>query len=362
MAHPKFSIGIDLGTSNSVLAFSPLSGEGGSEVLAIPQWDTPSTVTESGTLPSFLYLPEEAIAAQIRGRGPGSGAWVVGRLAQRKASERPGRVAQSAKSWLCHHAADRSAPFLPWGSDALVQQEKISPIDASALILAHLRAAWNARFAGQGPDFAFDAQDITITVPASFDAAAQRLTLAAAQQAGFPDHVRLLEEPQAAFYWWLEQQAGHNDPWRALPNPQTAARHILVIDIGGGTSDFSLFELSRHEGSRDPGIKRVAKRGDPFRKAIEPLPVRDEHARLHLRQQRAHRVSSVAKSLSATSASLPVCARMSGDFLRSCTRPVRPGADRDALTDAGRCLAGYPPAALSARLGHRGSCGDRWRG
>ncbi len=258
MAHPKFSIGIDLGTSNSVLAFSPLSGEGGSEVLAIPQWDTPSTVTESGTLPSFLYLPEEAIAAQIRGRGPGSGAWVVGRLAQRKASERPGRVAQSAKSWLCHHAADRSAPFLPWGSDALVQQEKISPIDASALILAHLRAAWNARFAGQGPDFAFDAQDITITVPASFDAAAQRLTLAAAQQAGFPDHVRLLEEPQAAFYWWLEQQAGHNDPWRALPNPQTAARHILVIDIGGGTSDFSLFELSRHEGSRDPGIKRVA--------------------------------------------------------------------------------------------------------
>jgi molecular chaperone DnaK (HSP70) len=258
MVQPKFSIGIDLGTSNSVLAFSPLSGDGGSDVLAIPQWDTPSTVTESATVPSFLYLPEEAIAAQIRGRGPGSGDWVVGSLAQRKASETPGRVAQSAKSWLCHHAADRSAPFLPWGSDVLAQQDKISPVDASALTLAHLRAAWNARFAGQGSDFEFDAQDITITVPASFDAAAQRLTLAAAQQAGFPDHVRLLEEPQAAFYWWLEQQAGRNDPWRALPDPQTAARHVLVIDVGGGTSDFSLFELSRHEGSRDPGIKRVA--------------------------------------------------------------------------------------------------------
>ena len=258
MAQPKFSIGIDLGTSNSVLAFSPLSGEGGSEVLAIPQWDTSSTVTESTTVPSFLYLPDEAIAAQIRGHGPGSGAWVVGRLAQRKASDTPGRVAQSAKSWLCHHAADRSAPFLPWGSDALAQQDKISPVDASALILAHLRAAWNARFAGQGSDFAFDAQDITITVPASFDAAAQRLTLAAAQQAGFPDHVCLLEEPQAAFYWWLEHQAGRSDPWSALPNPQTAARHVLVIDVGGGTSDFSLFELSRHGGSRDPGIKRVA--------------------------------------------------------------------------------------------------------
>jgi molecular chaperone DnaK (HSP70) len=258
MAQPKFSIGIDLGTSNSVLAFSPLSGDGGSDVLAIPQWDTPSTVTESATVPSFLYLPEEAIAAQIRGRGPGSGDWVVGSLAQRKASETPGRVAKSAKSWLCHHAADRSAPFLPWGSDALAQQDKISPVDASALILAHLRAAWNARFAGQGPGFAFDAQDITITVPASFDAAAQRLTLAAAQQAGFPDHVRLLEEPQAAFYRWLEEQAGRTDPWCALPNPQPGVRHVLVIDIGGGTSDFSLFELRENEGSRDPGITRVA--------------------------------------------------------------------------------------------------------
>ena len=258
MAQRKFSIGIDLGTSNSVLAFASLSGDGGSEVLAIPQWDTPSTVTDSATVPSFLYLPEEAIAAQIRGHGPGSGDWVVGRLAQRKASETPGRVAKSAKSWLCHHAADRSAPFLPWGSDALAQQDKISPVAASALVLAHLRAAWNVRFARQGPDFEFDAQEITITVPASFDAAAQRLTLEAAQQAGFPDHVRLLEEPQAAFYWWLEQQTGRGDPWSALPDWQAAARHVLVIDVGGGTSDFSLFELTRHEGSRDPAIKRIA--------------------------------------------------------------------------------------------------------
>ena len=100
--------------------------------------------------------------------------------------------------------------------------------------------------------------DITITVPASFDAAAQRLTLAAARASRLPDHVRLLEEPQAAFYWWLEQQAGRRDPWRALPNPQTAARHVLVIDVGGGTSDFSLFELRQNEGSRDPGITQVA--------------------------------------------------------------------------------------------------------
>ena len=258
MAQRKFSIGIDLGTSNSVLAFSPFSGEGSTEVLAIPQWDTPSTVTESSMLPSFLYLPEEAIAAQIRGHGPGVGDWVVGRLAQSKASETPGRVVKSAKSWLCQHAADRSAPFLPWGSDALAQQDKISPVAASAYILAHFRAAWNAGFSRRGPDFAFDAQDITITVPASFDAAAQRLTLAAAEQAGFPDHVRLLEEPQAAFYSWLEQQTDRGDPWGALPNLQTATGHVLVIDVGGGTSDFSLFELVRHEDVRDPAIKRIA--------------------------------------------------------------------------------------------------------
>ncbi|MEZ5889593.1 MAG: Hsp70 family protein [Xanthobacteraceae bacterium] len=258
MAQPKFSIGIDLGTSNSVLAYSPLSRAGGSDVLAVPQWDTPSTVRDSATVPSFLYLPEEAIAAQLRGHGLDIGGWIVGRLAQRKAGETPGRVAQSAKSWLCHHAADRSAPFLPWGSDALTQEEKISPVFASALILGHLRAAWNARFAEQGPAFAFDAQDITITVPASFDAVAQRLTLDAAKQAGFPDHVRLLEEPQAAFYRWLEQHAGSGDPVAGLLSTQTAACHVLVIDVGGGTSDFSLFELSRDEADRDPIIKRIA--------------------------------------------------------------------------------------------------------
>ena len=236
MAQRKFSIGIDLGTSNSALAFSPLSGDGGSEVLAIPQWDTPSTVTESATVPSFLYLPEEAVAAQIRRHGPGSGDWVVGRLAQRKASETPGRVAKSAKSWLCHHAADRSAPFLPWGSDALAEQERFLP-SPPRRSFSPISARHGTRgLQGKGPSFAFDAQDITVTVPASFDAAAQRLTLAAAEQAGFPDHVRLLEEPQAAFYWWLEQQAGRCDPWSAparfakrgapCPGDRRRGRHV----------------------------------------------------------------------------------------------------------------------------------------
>jgi molecular chaperone DnaK (HSP70) len=258
MAQPKFSIGIDLGTSNSVLAYSPLTGETESDVLEIQQWDTPSTVTQSETLPSFLYRPEAAVTAELKGQGQGGGDWVVGRLAQRKASETPGRVVKSAKSWLCHHGADRSAAFLPWGSDALGAQDKISPVAASAYILAQLRTAWNARFSAQGPDFAFDAQDITITVPASFDAAAQRLTLDAAQQAGFPAHAGLLEEPQAAFYWWLAIQSYLGDEASALPSTQADARHVLVIDVGGGTSDFSLFELTQAEGGGEPAIKRVA--------------------------------------------------------------------------------------------------------
>jgi molecular chaperone DnaK (HSP70) len=253
MTPPKFAIGVDLGTSNSVLAFASLSGDGGSEVLAIPQWDTPSTVMDSATLPSFLYLPEDAVAAHMRDRGLVFDGWAVGRLAHRKASEAPGRVVQSAKSWLCHPAADRTAPFLPWLSETVTAQDKISPVAASARILAHVRAAWNERFAGQAPGFAFDVQDITITVPASFDADAQRLTLLAAQQAGFPDHVRLLEEPQAAFYAWLEAQGA--DSWKGGTD---VPRHILVIDIGGGTSDFSLFEQGPREDQGALGIKRVA--------------------------------------------------------------------------------------------------------
>jgi hypothetical protein len=210
---------------------------------------------DSVTVPSFLYLPEDAVAAQFHDRGPGSGRWVIGRLARRKASESPGRVVQSAKSWLCHHAADRTAPFLPWLSESVAEPDKISPVTASALILAHLRAAWDERFAGQGPGFAFDAQDITITVPASFDAAAQRLTLLAARQAGYPDHVRLLEEPQAAFYAFLEQKAQGAESWTGETG---VPRHILVIDIGGGTSDFSLFEQDPREDQGASGIKRVA--------------------------------------------------------------------------------------------------------
>jgi molecular chaperone DnaK (HSP70) len=260
-ARAHFSIGIDLGTTNSALAFMPLEGEGTPEILLVPQWESLSGLTDEPALPSFLYLPEDAVAAHLRGREAGGGEWIVGRFARRKVSETPGRVVHSAKSWLCHHTADRSAPFLPWGSADLAREQKISPVGASALILNYLRGAWNGRFAETG--FAFDDQEITVTVPASFDAAAQRLTIAAAEEAGFPDGVRLLEEPQAAFYCWLERhdstrEFSAHELWRRCDDGDAGLRHVLVIDIGGGTSDFSLFELHLNEQSPIPGIRRVA--------------------------------------------------------------------------------------------------------
>ena len=256
MADARFSIGIDLGTTNSAMAFVPLAQNATSEVLAIPQWDSPSSLSERTTLPSFLYLPEDAVAGQLRGRATAGGQWIIGSLARKKAHEVPGRVAHSAKSWLCHHAADREAPFLPWGSEDVPPAKKISPLRASALILGYLRTTWNDRFAAAGPDFEFDAQEITIAVPASFDAAAQRLTLTAAGQAGYPDTVRLLEEPQAAFYSWLEQHDCDKDLWSELPTPDAGRYHVLVVDVGGGTSDFSLFEIRPTDAA--PKVKRLA--------------------------------------------------------------------------------------------------------
>ena len=142
----RYSIGIDLGTTNSALAYVPLAGDARAEALAVPQWETPGTLVEAPTLPSFLYFPEDALAEQLRGRVAGTQGWIAGRLARRRAGETPGRVVRSAKSWLCHHAADRSAPILPWGSDDLSPTQKISPVTAAAFILNYLRGAWDSRF------------------------------------------------------------------------------------------------------------------------------------------------------------------------------------------------------------------------
>src|SRR5260221_11024407 len=253
MARAKFSIGIDLGTTNCAMAFEPLdTANPHPETFLIPQWETVTGFSEVSTLPSFLYRPTDQEAAQMSNTGTEK--WVPGRLARRKAVESPGRVVHSAKSWLCHHAGDRDAPFLPWRSDEIPVEKRISPLRASALLLEYLRAAWEAKFAAEG--HRFDAREITVTVPASFDPVAQRLTMDAAREAGFPGNVRLLEEPQAAFYWWLEQHGTPAEIWNQLPEGGT--HHLVVIDIGGGTSDFSLFEINRQSGTALPHIRRIA--------------------------------------------------------------------------------------------------------
>ncbi|MBV9877004.1 MAG: Hsp70 family protein [Verrucomicrobia bacterium] len=263
MPGPKFSIGIDLGTTNCAMALQALDGMNrSSAAFLIPQWESVTGFSELSALPSFLYLPTDQEAAQMTEQGATPGEWVPGRFARKKAGELPGRVVHSAKSWLCHHAVDRTAAFLPWRSDEIPVEKRISPIRASALLLEYLRVAWDAKFASEG--IRFDEQEITVTVPASFDAAAQRLTLDAASEAGFPESVRLLEEPQAAFYRWLQQNRASEEILSGLPG--NGSHHVLVIDIGGGTTDFSLFEIgpsslgygASHAQFALPQIKRIA--------------------------------------------------------------------------------------------------------
>ncbi|MDF1752839.1 MAG: Hsp70 family protein [Verrucomicrobiales bacterium] len=254
MSKPTFSIGIDLGTTNCALAFAPLASDSSdSEVLPVSQWDSAATVVESDTLPSFLYRPGADESGLLQGKA-GGGDWVVGRFAREQTTANPGRVVLSAKSWLSTSGIDQNTKFLPWGSDQLAEKDKLSPVRASALLLNYLRSAWDDAF----PDAKFDEQQITITVPASFDASAQRLTLQAARDAGYPGGVRLLEEPQAAFCRWLETNDATEAFRETLPELAERAQCILVVDVGGGTSDFSLFEVRMRKNRKLPEIKRVA--------------------------------------------------------------------------------------------------------
>ena len=189
---------------------------------AIPQRIRENETAEEPLLPSVLFLdPEE---------GP-----ITGVLAQRKGLENAGRLVTSAKSWLSHAGVDRRAAILPVNAPDGV--EKVSPVEASRRYLEHLRDAWNEKH----PEATFDQQQVLVTVPASFDEVARNLTLEAARAAGYPEVV-LLEEPQAAFYNWIERHAN----WRELVGPGDL---ILVVDIGGGTTDFSLIQVSERDGA-----------------------------------------------------------------------------------------------------------------
>ncbi|MGA2245622.1 MAG: Hsp70 family protein [Verrucomicrobiota bacterium] len=247
---PTYSIGIDLGTTNSAVSYFKLAeaeARGGAQtMLAIPQITSVGTVEEQLLLPSFLYLPNE----QEFPAGSLALPWdkkkkdcVVGEFARTHGSKVPARLVASAKSWLCHAGVDRLGAILPWQAPAEVQ--RVSPLEAAARYLAHLRAAWDHRF----KDDALAEQEVVLTVPASFDAAARDLTLKAAQQAGLPN-ITLIEEPQAAFYAWIEQTG---ERFRKLVKPGDV---VLVVDVGGGTTDFSLIAVTSKDG--DVALTRVA--------------------------------------------------------------------------------------------------------
>ncbi len=263
----RYAVGIDLGTTNCALAYVDLTapeGARGARALDILQWEAAGATIEAPTLPSFIWLAPKAewkkgqLAlpfATWRFPQPAPGGatpqdppdYAVGRWARQQASLMPGRVVHSAKSWLCHGGVDREARTLPWSSDDVIGAERRAPIEAAAAFLAHLAAVWNHEMAAGGAEARLAAQDVTITVPASFDEAAQRLTLEAAELAGFSRaRLRLLEEPQAAFYHWLARRGSEAE---AIAAGET----VLVCDVGGGTTDFSLFE-----GDAKGGVERVA--------------------------------------------------------------------------------------------------------
>ena len=248
----KYIIGIDLGTTNSALARCDATVDEENsriEVRSIPQLVDANEVAERTLLPSFLYIPGEFDFP----KGSLALPWepepklVIGELARKRGAESPNRLVASAKSWLSYAAVNRTAPILPW--QAPEEVPKLSPVEASAQFLQYLRAVWDSGEAGEQGQPALAEQDVLLTVPASFDEEARELTRRAAEQAGY-DHVTLLEEPQAAFYAWLESQG---NAWR---HRIKVGDLVLVCDIGGGTTDFSLIMVSEENGELT--LKRVA--------------------------------------------------------------------------------------------------------
>lgn len=241
----RYVVGIDLGTTHTVMAFADTERPGAHvELFAVPQLQGPGQVGPLPLLPSALYLPgPHELPAEATRLPWGAPPFVVGQFARAQGARVPGRLVQSAKSWLTHAAVDRTQPILPWGAPAEV--ERVSPVEASARYLEHLRAAWDARF----PEHPLAEQEVVLTVPASFDEVARELTVRAAQQAGLPRLV-LLEEPQAAFYDHLARHA------QAVEASLGGARLLLVVDVGGGTTDLTLIHARFEDGH--PHLTRLA--------------------------------------------------------------------------------------------------------
>ncbi|HWV38218.1 MAG TPA: Hsp70 family protein [Vulgatibacter sp.] len=240
----RFVVGIDLGTTHSAVAFAHI-GERALEVFEVPQLVGPGETAALPLLPSAIYLPAGGELPAGATRLPwGEAPHVVGDFARRLGAKVPDRLVSSAKSWLSHAGVDREAGILPWGAPADVP--RLSPVEATARILAHLRAAWNHAH----PDAPLGEQELVVTLPASFDDVARALTVRALREAGL-GNARLLEEPQAAFYDFIHQHEA------ALADALGDARIVLVVDVGGGTTDLTLVRIVRQPAG-PPKIERIA--------------------------------------------------------------------------------------------------------
>ncbi len=251
----RYIVGIDLGTTNSTLSFVDLNevqNDGSAIPVAefpVPQVIAPGAVEARPTLPSAVYvaggseLPPDSLHLPWRAEHKVA----IGRFAQEQGAKVPSRFIHSSKSWLCHGGVAREEPILPWQSTE--EDAKRSPAEVGRMVLEHLREAWNYERAKDDPSLRLENQEITLCVPASFDAEARNLTVAAAQRAGFTN-LHLLEEPQAAFYSWVE---ACGDKWR---DRVSVGDLVLVVDVGGGTTDFSLIVVTEEDGELQ--LRRVA--------------------------------------------------------------------------------------------------------
>ncbi len=245
----RFVIGIDLGTTNSTLSY--IDSESGPEIKTfdIPQLVEAGEIKSLPELPSFLYLPGEYELP----KGSTTLPWdkdrkyITGEFAKIQGTRVPSNLVTSAKSWLSYNRVDREGPILPWGKETSAR--RVSPVEASARYLLHMKEAWNYLITRREEENAFEAQQVVITIPASFDETARELTAEAARKAGI-ENFTMLEEPQAAFYAWLSRNPGN---WQELSRER---KLILIIDVGGGTTDFTLIFADQKEGK--PYLRRVA--------------------------------------------------------------------------------------------------------
>lgn len=238
----RYIIGIDLGTTNSCVSYVDTEQTNHAiQPFRIQQLTAAGYVDACPTLPSFCYLasehewPPSALDLPWSKRND----FFVGKFAHEQGSKVPTKLVRSAKSWLCHAAANRRDKILP--AEATGECTRISPVEATARYLRHIKEAWDHQIAQSDPQSAFTEQEIVLTVPASFDEVARTLTIEAAKLAGYV-HLTLLEEPQAAFYSWISY---HEAGWE---KQLKAGDKIIVCDVGGGTTDFSLIEVIEKEG------------------------------------------------------------------------------------------------------------------